>query len=434
MRDSVLIISAISPTPVDNGKRMVLSGLLHYFVERLGPDNVHYALLGDRGVQRPDFPGIAHRLSRPTPLAQLAGLARMATDRSHTAQEAMMGSARLRREIHALVSWLRPTVEVYDTVRLGQHAPPTSPARCRVLYLDDLFSIRYDRILNYTAQSELPIDPLGEFVENIPRSVRSLVRRPIVYRSMLRMERDRMRRREMEVISHFDVSLLVNPREVEVLRQRTNSAAVRLMNGLLPASPPPVRAPVTPPEFVFLGRLNVPHNDSAISSFLTSSMTEVERRLPGVVVRLIGRGATDSLRGLVAGHPDTVRIEGFVTDLAPLFARVTASLAPLCFGTGIKIKILEALAAGVPVIGTRIALDGIPASDDGQDGCLVEDDLSKWPRLLAETTDANRNGELSRAALAFFQRTYGRDIVTAQYDEIFGLTGARDPSGSPASD
>ena len=83
MPDSVLIISAVSPVPVDNGKRLILHGLLGYFVDRLGPENVHYAFLGSPGEARPNFPGIAHRLSRPGSGAQLLTLVRrFATDRS----------------------------------------------------------------------------------------------------------------------------------------------------------------------------------------------------------------------------------------------------------------------------------------------------------------------------------------------------------------
>ena len=113
MAETALIVSATSPVPVDSGKRLFLHGLLDYFVQRLGPANVHYALLGEPGDERPSFPGIAHRLDRPSPVSQVRSLARMvAIDRSYTAQEAMLGSQALRKHIQALVAWLRPSIEV----------------------------------------------------------------------------------------------------------------------------------------------------------------------------------------------------------------------------------------------------------------------------------------------------------------------------------
>jgi glycosyltransferase involved in cell wall biosynthesis len=422
MPETALIVSATSPVPVDSGKRLFLHGLLDYFVNRLGPANVHYALLGDAGDQRPTFPGIAHRLDRPSSTSQVRALARVVVGRrSYTAQEAMLGSRALRRQIHDLTAWLRPTVEVYDTLRLGQHAPERPRAPRRVIYLDDLFSVRYDTMLNFTAGNVVDIDPLGEFAANVPTPLRALVRRPAVYRPVLRMERDRIRQREDEIVHAFDASLLVNDHEVQTLRERSGATSVHKINDLLPAIDPPARAPVSPPELVFLGRLNLPHNNDAICSFLHTSMPELERRLPGVTLRIIGRGATDALRALVAQHPRSVRLEGFVEDLEPVFARATASLAPLRFGSGIKIKILDALARGLPVLATEVAIDGIPAVPDGGDGCIVADDLGQWPELLAKLADPERNAEVSAAASAFFARTYGREAVMAEYDQIFGL-------------
>ncbi|MGS0685728.1 glycosyltransferase family 4 protein [Nakamurella sp. GG22] len=422
MKESALIISAAPPVPVDNGKRMVMNGLLTYFVDRLGADNVHYAMLGRPGDERPVFPGIAHRLDPPSTLGQLGALgARLALNRSYTAQEAMLGSAALRDQIHALISWLKPTVEVYDTLRLGQHAPVRSGASRRILYLDDLFSLRYEKMLKFAKENPVTIDPLGEFASNVPSALRALVRFPRVYKPVLRMERRRIQRREIQMVQDFDTSLLVNRNEVEILRERADSSSVRLIHALLPPISAPTRRPVTPPEFLFLGRLNIPHNDDGICGFLREGMPGLIERLPDVMVRLIGKGASAELQRLVAQYPDNVRLEGFVEDLEPLFARASASLAPLRFGTGIKIKTLDSLARGLPVLATGGGADGIPLGSNGADGCVVEDDFRRWPRLLAEMAGRHRNTQLSRAALAFFERTYSPNVVMDQYDDIFAL-------------
>lgn len=422
MKKSALIISAAPPVPVDNGKRMVMNGLLTYFVDRLGADNVHYAMLGRPGDERPVFPGIAHRLDPPSTLGQLGALgARMALNRSYTAQEAMLGSAALRDQIRALVTWLKPTVEVYDTLRLGQHAPVRPGASRRILYLDDLFSLRYEKMLRFAKDNQVCIDPLGEFASNVPAALRALVRMPRVYKPILRMERDRIRRREIEMVQDFDASLLVNWNEVEILRERADSSSVRLIHALLPPINAPTRSPVRPPEFLFLGRLNIPHNDDGICGFLREAMPMLLEKLPSVIVRLIGKGASADLKRLVAQYPENVRLEGFVEDLEPLFARASASLVPLRFGTGIKIKTLESLARGLPVLATGSGVDGISVSSEGADGCVVEDDFRRWPQLLAEMADGYRNAQLSNAALNFFQTTYSPDVVMRQYDNIFGL-------------
>ena len=422
MTDTALIVSATPPVPVDSGKRLFLNGLLNYFVERLGESCVHYAVICGPDESLPSFPGVVHRVARSGAAAQLKTLARCVTDRHYTAQEAMLGSAAIAEQIKAVTQQVRPTVEVYDTLRLGQHAPARPRARRRVLYLDDLFSERYDRMLRFAAENDdVTFDPLGEFAANVPAPLRGLVRHDGVYRRILRMERDRLRYREAEVVHAFDVSVLVNENEIEVLRSRSGSPSIELIHDLLPALPPPVREPAHPPELVFLGRLNLPHNDEAVCTFVRDVMPEVERLLPGVRLRIAGKGATDRLRRLVNRHPDSIVLEGFVPDLQALFARATVSVVPLRMGSGIKIKMLDALARGLPVLSTSIGVDGIPVDRNGSDGCLVENDFSKWPELIRDLVDSGLGRELSDAGRAFFERTYGRRVVMGQYDRIFGL-------------
>ena len=420
MPDTALVVSATVPDPPDTGKRVVLRGLLRYLVDRLGPGNVHYALVGAAGSRPVPFPVTVHHLDRPGLTAQVGALARCLGDRSYTIQEAMLGSRDLGRQVAALVEELDPQIEVYDTLRMGQHAPPRTSRR-RVLYVDDLFSVRYARMLEVARRESVDMDPLGGFVDNVPAQVRWLARRRAVYLPLLRFEGRRLERREAEVVRGFDVSLLVNADEVELLRARSGIATVEAFTPLLPPVTVTPRVQADPPEIVFLGNLGLPHNDDAVCSFLRTTMPALTTSCPGIRLRVIGRNASPALRSSSARFAQNVVLEGFVDDLDSVLARATAVIAPLRFGSGVKIKMLEALARGVPLLATACAAEGIPVRPDGLDGCLVEDDLASWPALLTELADPTRNAELSAAASAFFDRTYSDRVVTAQYDAVFGL-------------
>jgi glycosyltransferase involved in cell wall biosynthesis len=351
----------------------------------------------------------------------MLAMRRWATNRSYTLQEAMLGSADLRRSIEGLLGQVRPSIEVYDTLRLAQHAPPGTDTGRRYLYLDDLFSVRYQRMLDVAAGGAVDMDPLGGFVDNVPARLRPLVRHRAVYLPLLRSERSRIRRREAQVVHEFDASLLVSPREVGELRRRSGSNRITALTPRLPPLRVRERRPVQPPELVYLGKLNIPHNDDAVCTFIRTVMPALAQLRPDVRVRVIGKQPSAALRALAAAHPG-VALEGYVDDLDEVLARATALLAPLRFGSGIKIKVLDALGRGVPVIATSTAAEGIPVSADGGDGCLVEDDLARWAGVLVSVMSPQRAAELSGAALRFYRRIYAPAVVSTEYDEIFGLS------------
>jgi glycosyltransferase involved in cell wall biosynthesis len=242
-----------------------------------------------------------------------------------------------------------------------------------------------------------------------------------VYRNLLRVERERLRASENASIQSFERSFLLNDGEVGLARANTGRDTVHVLRPYMPDTVARPRCPPETPVFVFLGRLNVPHNDSAITSFVRDWAAAVEAELPTAVIRIIGRGASASLQRLATINPRLIELTGYVDDLDALFATTTAMLAPLRVGTGVKVKVLEALARGLPVVGTELAFSGIPARRDGSSGCLIDDDFSNWPKLLRRVSDHAENEQLSSAARAFYVATYGRDVVAQEYETFFSL-------------
>jgi glycosyltransferase involved in cell wall biosynthesis len=423
-RRAVMIVSSTSPYPRDNGKRVVMSGFIDYFAERVGSDAVHYVLVVDADAETPEVPCKLHVLARPGTAAQVWSVIRRAVVGRGSCQEALFSSQRLRSELHDLIQRVDPAVVIYDTVRLGQHAAHDASRR-ELVFLDDLFSVRYARMLDADASGELGnIDPLGEFGAALTGPMQWLAHRPAIYRKLLGVERQRIRRSEDASIHSFDASLLLNERETSFARARAASSSVVTLRPYLPEIRKHMRSRSETPQFVFLGRLNVPHNDSAITSLLDEIGADLASELPTAVVRVVGRGARAPLQRVAAMYPQLVRLDDYVEDLDALFATTTAMLAPLRYGTGVKVKVLEALARGLPVVGTERAFSGIPIELDGSSGCLVENDLRRWPELLRRTCDDVENALLSRAAREFYLRTYDREIVAEQYDRLFDLSTA----------
>jgi glycosyltransferase involved in cell wall biosynthesis len=177
------------------------------------------------------------------------------------------------------------------------------------------------------------------------------------------------------------------------------------------------------PVFVFLGALNLPHNLSSIVHFIESQMDEITKKMPDARLRVIGKGASNELDKLAKTYGSALSVEGFVEDLDTVFADSCAMIVPLLFGSGLKIKMLEALSRGLPIISTDFGVEGIPVTSGVN--CLVENDIDQYPQAMSTLTDVSYNSAISHEARKLYSENYSREVVLREYDLLFGKTAAR---------
>jgi Glycosyl transferases group 1 len=420
---SVAIVSVVDPYPTDSGKKVVLDGFLSFLADRLGAENVHYLLVGGRAADvTAEFPVTLHELAGAPMREKLASVFTRCTTGRSSVQEALTRSATVQREINEKLAELGVDMEVYDTVRLGQYADPTSTAR-QVCYLDDLFSERYRMMLDWMDRHpEQDMQALGTFAEHVPAKLRKIVDLPVAKRALLAFEQRMIRRSEIRAARRFDRCLLVNDREAGVLNDRADTA------DQVVAVPPMVSVDATTerdyagaPEFVFLGLLSQPWNEDGLRSFTSEVWPELLRRRPDATLRVIGRQAPQWLLDLAAEQPENVLVEGYVADLDGALASAAAMLNPARFGTGVKIKVIEALGRSLPVVGTPLGADGVESGPGT--GVLTPETVEETVTELLRLTDVEENRLESKAAGMHFARRYRREAAFASYAQAFGFEG-----------
>lgn len=129
---------------------------------------------------------------------------------------------------------------------------------------------------------------------------------------------------------------------------------------------------------LFIGALDVPTNNTALDWLLDTVWPGVRERVPGATLDVVGRGPSDELRRRLLAEP-AVLLHADVPDIHPFLAGASVAVNPAVSGSGVNIKLVEYLQAGVPVVTTTLGSQGLGLVDG--DALSVQDD----PHLFAES-------------------------------------------------
>jgi polysaccharide biosynthesis protein PslH len=155
-----------------------------------------------------------------------------------------------------------------------------------------------------------------------------------------------------------------------------------------------------PLAILFVGTLDYPPNVEAVTELITRTVPAVRREVPGVCLDVIGRRAGRVLRQLTDDH-SWCTLHEEVIDLGPWYQSVRCVVLPIRSGGGSRLKVYEALAHGLPVIGTRLAVAGVPLPDALD--ALISDDPEALGRLTVDLMlDPDRAGALGREGARLF--------------------------------
>jgi O-antigen biosynthesis protein len=131
-------------------------------------------------------------------------------------------------------------------------------------------------------------------------------------------------------------------------------------------------------DIAFLGGFSHAPNPQAMEYFVREVMPLLRERLTGISLRIYGSGISDRIRDLAA---DDVIIEGWVPNVAQVYATCRVFVAPLKSGAGLKGKVVGALAFGVPCVLSPVAAEGTGVRD-GQEA-LIAETAGQWVESIA---------------------------------------------------
>lgn len=161
-------------------------------------------------------------------------------------------------------------------------------------------------------------------------------------------------------------------------------------------------ATADPNSIVFTGLLTYRPNLEAASVLVHQILPRILRSRPDTVLTLVGGGHAADLAGLTGRN---VVVTGWVPDVRPFVQHAAAVVVPLRIGGGTRLKVLEALAMGKPVVSTPLGCEGIDVTD-GEHLRLAESNDEIADVVLQLLADPQQGAGLGRA---------GRDLVASTY-------------------
>jgi glycosyltransferase involved in cell wall biosynthesis len=212
---------------------------------------------------------------------------------------------------------------------------------------------------------------------------------------------------EQRWLPRFNLILATSDRDADRAREIAPTARVEVYPNTIPWRETP-SLPATgggsPRRIAFSGNLEYDPNQSAVAWFHRTVWPKLRLRHPGLEWILIGRNP-NGVRRIVDSDP-SVTLTGEVEDAIAEIARAQAVVVPLLAGSGTRVKILEAWAAGVPVVATTIGAEGLP----GRDGehLFIRDS----PDSFAEAVSALLHSPALREAMAHRARTLYESELT----------------------
>ena len=199
-------------------------------------------------------------------------------------------------------------------------------------------------------------------------------------------------------VSADDARALTGESETDI-----NTVVVPIGIEALKRVPVQVRRDAT--RVLSVATMHYPPNAEAIRWLRDAIWPIVRAADPAVAVDIVGARPPEDL-GVWAERDPRVAVHGFVSEVRPLYEDAAMFVVPLRAGSGIRVKILEAMAMGVPVVSTSVGIDGLDVTPN--EHLLVADDAASFANAILELRRSfERRQRLAAAA---------RQHVVARYD------------------
>lgn len=166
---------------------------------------------------------------------------------------------------------------------------------------------------------------------------------------------------------------------------------------------------------LFIGNFQHPPNQEAALRLIQNIYPALKDRFPGLVLQIVGPEPPPAVRKSAGSD---IQVTGWVPAVAPYLERATVFAAPIFSGGGMRVKILEAMAAGKAIVATPLAVEGLDICD-GEQVLLASTDEEMIDRISRLLADNALRSALAGRARAWAADHLGWERVMDAYEAVY---------------
>jgi glycosyltransferase involved in cell wall biosynthesis len=222
---------------------------------------------------------------------------------------------------------------------------------------------------------------------------------------------------ELRTLRRFDAIIAMSEYDRDILKQEVPGVPVHIVqNGVDTTAIPCAPADRPTPKVIFVASMDSEANHDGALYFINDIFPLLKKVHPAATVVFVGRNPRPELAALHNGAD--IVVTGKVADVFVYYRDAAVAIVPLRSGGGTRLKILEAMAAGTPVVSTGIGCEGLRVEDG--EHLLVADTPHKFAESIGRlfTDDGFRRALIQRAR-AMVEADYDWRLIARQHDGIY---------------
>lgn len=235
----------------------------------------------------------------------------------------------------------------------------------------------------------------------------------------------RLKRYEFNLYRSVDRVLVLTPEERNELMAFSLDVPITIIRGGVDLdyfAPPTDCEYSRTPNIVYTGHFMDELNRDAFIWFVKEVWPRVKAKHPRLKFYVLGPHASPDMKAL-ARRDDDIHLTGLIKDIRPYLHNADAFVCPIRMGSGLRGKVLEAMASGLPVASTSLGVEGIPAQN-GITAMIADDVAMMAQNIHLLLTDAGLHARIARRARDMVQQHFswasGAALLENSIREVLG--------------